>query len=109
MHFSLFNQNMELASTSSLLKVIETNFFFLSTFFFCVFVMHGKVKSFSFKLSDEMCPLLPREEYYCLRFIFFLCIYFYLFFLRRKELEMALGAELHTPSLQRCSASWNWL
>lgn len=67
---------MELASTSSLLKVIKTLFFSFSQhlFFFCVLLMHGIVKSFSFGLSDEMCPLLPREEYYCLRFFYY---YFY--------------------------------
>lgn len=58
---------MELAGTSSPPKVVETlGFPFLSTAFSVL--QHGILKSLHRGLSDEMHPLPPHEEYYCLEF-----------------------------------------
>lgn len=65
MDLVVFKQNMELASTSSLPKVVETlGFFFLLTVFYVL--QHGILKSLSCRLSDEMHQLPTHEDYYCL-------------------------------------------
>ena len=82
-----------LPATSALPKLVETLGFVLSlnSFFLC-----RNMENLNISVVDSVMK--------CDRYLHVKSIIALDFFLRRQELEMANGAELHTPSLQKWSA-----
>lgn len=68
MDFDCFRAKYGTFQQFFLCEVVEILVYFLPLNIFFSVLHHETLKHLSCGLSDEMCPLLPCKEYYCLEF-----------------------------------------